>query len=165
MSATLREVVREVVTRAAPQELPLLDGVESLPEERVTELFGARGRRGDTLGFGIAEATALVTPVVWMVVAEVVGRGVGPVLDGAFARARSRWARRFRRAPAVPVTVPPLSPAQLDAVHRQVQERAGGAGLDAAAAGALADTVVSCLARSAGREPERMPERTGDGAG
>jgi hypothetical protein len=147
-SMTPRDLVRDVVATAAPHELPLLDSLGAFHDEQVTALVARRRTSRDPVGFGVVEVSALVTPVVWLVVDEVVKRGVGVTVDGMFARLRSLFRRLFRRQSGAPRAVPPLTPAQLAAVHARVLERAATAGIDARTAEIVADAVVSRLARA-----------------
>lgn len=154
MSATVREVVRDVVAATAPHEVPLLDGLDAFDEDRVAALLARRKGGRDPLGFGVTEVAALVTPVVWLAVSEAVKRGTGAAVDGFAVRIRAALRRLFRR-PASPRHVPPLSPEQLDVVHRRVRERAGAAGIESSAAESLADAVVSRLARESASGPKQ----------
>ncbi|MFF4381116.1 hypothetical protein [Kitasatospora sp. NPDC001547] len=140
----------DVVTRLAPEELPLLRGLDRLPAEEVVALFGRR-RRGEPLGFGLAEAAALVTPVVWMAVDEACRAAVGAGVARAGGGLRRLWLwRRGRARPALEPPVPPLDERQLAAVHARVRTGAREAGFDEPAAGALADCVVARLAMEPG---------------
>ncbi|MCX4458722.1 hypothetical protein OOK58_43210 [Streptomyces sp. NBC_01728] len=158
MSATVREVVRGVVAEVAPHEVQVLDRLSSLDDESVTRLFSRRKRRGEPLGFGIAEVAALVTPVVWLVVDELARRGVEAAVDGTARPARSIWRWLLRRPPELPGTIPPLTPEQLGAVRQRVLERAGEAGLSGPAAEALADAVFYRLSRESVSAPQQSEE-------
>ncbi|MFI7409907.1 hypothetical protein ACIBU0_14705 [Streptomyces sp. NPDC049627] len=155
MSATRREVVRDVVADTAPGELVLLDGMRSLSDRHVTDVMKRRGNHPDTLGFGVTDAVVLVTPVVWLVVDEVVRRGIGAATDSALARLRAPLRRLLRRSADDAETVPPLTAPQLEAVHARVLELADDAGMERGTARGLADAVVSRLAREAGAAPAR----------
>ncbi|WP_052849790.1 hypothetical protein [Streptomyces avicenniae] len=148
MGSTVRHVVRDVVAARAPGELALLDTLLVLDDEEVGRALRGRARRGDTLGFGIAEATAVVVPVVWLVVDEVVNRGVGAAADSVLGRLRSRFGRRG--LPEEAAEVPALTREQLVVVHQLVVERGAAAGIGPKEAEALADAVVSRLARDGG---------------
>ncbi|MFI9838904.1 hypothetical protein ACIHFD_17855 [Nonomuraea sp. NPDC051941] len=57
----------------------------------MTARLGGRGRRRETLGFGLGEVAALVTPVVWPAVDHAVQRIVGAEADvGAAGRGPRR---------------------------------------------------------------------------
>ncbi|WP_354637649.1 hypothetical protein [Kitasatospora camelliae] len=173
MAGSVRDVVVDVVTQLAPEELPLLRGLDGMPAEKVVELFGRR-RRGEPLGFGLAEAAALVTPVVWMAVDEACRAAVGAGVERAGRGFRRLWRRgggRGHARPAVEPPVPPLDARQLAAVHARVHAGAREAGLDESAAGALADCVVARLATDpsptttpATPNPPATPARTTDPA-
>lgn len=144
MPASIRDVVRDVVLVAAPDELP----VPSEPP-RVRNRGG-----GDELGFGGAEVLALVTPVVWLAVEETVRLATAGAAGGVLTRVRARLARRRRAAPTDPV--PALDNRQLDLVHRRVRELSAESGIVPAAAGALADAVVARLAREGAAASGRL---------
>ncbi|WP_158710373.1 hypothetical protein [Streptomyces sp. NRRL F-5126] len=149
------------MTAVAPQELPLLDGLSDLDEGRVTQFFARPGRRADLLGFGIDEVSALVTPVVWMAVDETARRAVGAVADSFVRRVSAGLRRMSGRAPQDPPPVPPLTADQLSAVHRRVRELAGASSVGRPQAEALADAVVSRLARELGGTPDTRPAAGG----
>ncbi|MFB7952354.1 hypothetical protein [Streptomyces sp. NPDC056045] len=162
MGERLRAVVRDVVMEKAPQELVLLDSLESAADERVTAVFAGRTAREDTLGFGLTEVAALITPVVWLVLDEFATKGAGAVADSLPARTRAGLRGVLRRPEAAPEhELPALTPGQLRAVHGRVRERAMAGGLDGTAAEGLADAVVSRLAReeSAGPRGDDTGER------
>lgn len=149
MSATRREVVRDVIADTAPGELVLLDGMRSLNDRHVTDMMKRRGNHPDTLGFGLTDAVVLVTPVVWLVVDEVVRRGIGAATDSVLDRLRVPLRRLLRRSAGDADTVPALTAPQLETVHARVLELAADAGMERGSAGQLADAVVSRLAREA----------------
>ncbi|MGW2182188.1 hypothetical protein ACWCXX_29630 [Streptomyces sp. NPDC001732] len=164
MGEKLRAVVRDVVTEKAPQELVLLDSLESVDDERVTVVFAGRTAREDTLGFGLTEAAALVTPVVWLVLNEFATKGAGVAADSLLARTRVGLRRALRRPEVSPEReMPALTPDQLRAVHGRVRERAVAGGLDDTVAEGLADAVVSRLAREEPAGPRR--DDTGEQSG
>ncbi|MFI5619748.1 hypothetical protein [Streptomyces sp. NPDC051567] len=134
-------VVLDVVTQYAPQERQLVEWLARLDEDEVVRLL--RRRRGeDPLGFGLSEAVAVVTPVVWLAVDEAFRGLIGAAAVGLAAR----LGRLVRRTPPLSAGMPKLSREQLAVVHRRVLEGAAGAGLDRSAADALADGVVARLA-------------------
>lgn len=159
MSVGQRDLVREVVAEVAPHELTVLDGLESVDDQTVTRILSRRRTRRDPVGFGVAEVTALVTPVVWLAVDEVVRRSAGEAAAGLLARARA-WLRKLFRRPARPrhTSVPTLTPAQLRQVHHQIIARAEAAGIERETATTLADAVISRIARGAAATPCPRPE-------
>ncbi|MBM0227663.1 MULTISPECIES: hypothetical protein [Micromonospora] len=142
MAATVPEVVRDVITEVAPHELPLVEGLSRLPPDRVAGLL-RRPHRPEELGFGLTEAVAALTPVVWIAVDEASRMGVKALADGVGGRLRRLFRRRSR--PALPATVPHLTREQLAAVHDRVRAGASAAGLDDPAARGVADHVVARL--------------------
>lgn len=141
MGTTVSAVVLDVVTQYAPQERQLVEWLARLDDDEVVRLLRRR-RADDPLGFGLSEAVAVVTPVVWLVVDEAFRGVVGAAAVGL----AGRIGRLVRRTPPPSPGLPELSREQLAAVHRRVVEGATRAGLDAPAAGALADGVVARLA-------------------
>lgn len=162
MSATRREVVRDVIADTAPGELVLLDGMRSLSDRHVTDVMTRRGNGPDTLGFGVTDAVVLVTPVVWLVVNEVVRHGVGVATDSALARLKGPLRRLLRRSDDSE-TVPALTAPQLEAVHARVLELAAEAGMVRENSRSLADAVVSRLAREAAAGTGRGEVGSGTG--
>lgn len=154
MGTPVREVVRDVVAAVAPQELSLLDGLSELSEGRVTHFFAGPDRREDLLGFGLTEVSTLVTPVVWMAVDETARRALGAAVDSSARRASATVRRVLRRPPQDPPPVAPLTPDQLDVVHQRVRELASASSIGGPQAEALADAVVSRLARRPGGAPD-----------
>ncbi|MEU6075719.1 hypothetical protein [Micromonospora sp. NPDC047074] len=134
-----------MVTAIAPEELPLVGGLSSLDDAEVARRLVRRSRTREPLGFGLGEIVALATPVVWLVVDETARRVAGAGVDGA-ARRLSPLLRRILRRKAAPVTVPPLTRAQLGEVRHRVLEAAAQQGFDEARATAIADAVVARLA-------------------
>ncbi|MFF4603486.1 hypothetical protein ACFY12_12140 [Streptomyces sp. NPDC001339] len=150
--------VREVVAVAAPSEVPLLDGLASLDDESLGRLLGRRRGLKEPLGSGPAEVAGLAAPVVWPVVDEVARQAVRATVDTAARRIRRAVRGLLRRPPRSARTVPSLTSGQLETVHRKVRERAGEAGIERAAAAALADAVVSRLARESASDAPEAPE-------
>ena len=144
-SDTLRDVVRDVVAEAAPEELPVIAGLSRFDEDEAARRFSRRARGDQTLGFGMAEAVVLVTPVVWTAVHETVAKMADAATDSILARARSAIRRMLRRRkPAAPL--PRFGSAELAEVRRRVLELAQETGLKPNRATLLADSVVGRLA-------------------
>ncbi|MEV5383043.1 hypothetical protein [Streptomyces sp. NPDC052721] len=125
----------------------MLDSLRTLDDAHVTRLLRRRKGASEMLGFGLAETGALVTPVLWLAVTEVVNRGAGTAAHGLLARLRSAARSLLRHPRGEAVAVPSRSAGQLVAVHRRVLDRAVDAGIDGQQAQALTDAVVSRLAR------------------
>lgn len=141
---TVSNVVRDVVAEAAPEELPLVEGLSRFDDEIVVRRLTRRSRPREPLGFGLEEVAALVTPVVWIVVQEAVRRvvdsAVAGVAKGPWARLRRRLGRR-----AAPLTVPPLTREQIVEVRQRMLELAAQSGLERERAVTLADLLVTRL--------------------
>lgn len=146
-STRVRDVVREVVTERAAQELPLLDALWPMDDQQVVRILAGRGERRQPLGFGLVEVTGLVTAVVWLVLDQAARRAVDSAVDGVIQRSRTGVRRLLRRSPAEPPrTVPELDRDELAAVRTQILERAIERGIDPEEARTLADAVVVQLA-------------------
>jgi hypothetical protein len=143
----LRAVVRDIVVTRSPEEAPLLDGLQEMTDDEITRLMrGSRKERGGPLGFGLPDAVTLATPVVWLIVHEISQKAAESAAESAVSGVKSR-VRRLLRRPQPERSVPPLTPEQLQQVHQQTYDRAVAADMEATAAEALADGVVSRLAR------------------
>ncbi|UQA97041.1 hypothetical protein [Streptomyces halobius] len=151
----VRDVVRDVVAEHAAHELPLVDSLRQFDDDRVIRTLARRGRRREPLGFGYAEAAALVTPVVWLVLDQAARRGVDAATERLMRRGRTRLRRLLRRAPGTPDRVLiELARDELALVRTHILERATERGIDRREAEALADGVVARLATTAHDEGE-----------
>ncbi|WP_208605837.1 hypothetical protein [Streptomyces albus] len=140
----VRDLVREVITELAPEELPLLEGVLELDDAAAVRRLSGHGQRREPLGFGVGEIAVLVTPVVWLALDQA-ARRIGDIALERASRASAGALRRlFRRSPP-PVVVPPLTREQLAEVKRLVLETAEQRGLAAPQASEIANTVVAGL--------------------
>lgn len=155
---TRREVVRDVVAAVASHELELLNSLDGLDEDQITEVLTRRRTPRDPVGFGVTEASVMVAPVVWIVVSEVVKRGTDVVADSLFARIRSWWQRLRGRGRREPAAVPQLTPQELSVVRLRTLQQATVAGIDDQTAERLADAVISALARGTGPAPDIEPD-------
>jgi hypothetical protein len=138
---------RELVSRLAPEELPLYPSL-------VKQVQGAkRGRRGKAssddqlLGFGAAEAMTMLTPVLlsfsgsfWQaLVAEAADNSAHTVIEYLKAHLPGR-----HKAAAGP----PLTPGQLQFVRTVAEREARRLDVSENQAGLLADAMVGVLAAS-----------------
>jgi hypothetical protein len=140
------ELARELVASLAPQELPLFGAVSRAFLEAGGEVRQGRGGGDEVLGFGLAEAAALLTPAA-LAVSVAVGRHLAEEIRKAFVAEASGFVaaqlrRLFRREPAA-VT---LTQAQLAQVRAIALEAAGRVRLPADRAALLADALVGRLA-------------------
>lgn len=143
----VRDVVREVVTETAPEELLLMNDLARFDDAAVVRRLRRRGGRREPLGFGLSEIAALVTPVVWLVLDQMAKKAAGTAVDGMATGAKAVLHAVFRRKSA-PVAIPPLTPGQLAEVRKRVLETAAHRGLEQERATAIADAVVARLALS-----------------
>jgi hypothetical protein len=134
-----KDLSRRVVTIIAPSELPLFD--------QTWDALGGRNRsrpHREPLGFGLPGVdemlvTAIVSGVVTTVLMDV-GKDVGSWTGRLIGRLR----RRPRELPEGP---PPLPPARLAEIRKVAYRKARRMGMSQTQADALADAVVSELAR------------------
>ncbi|PPJ38155.1 hypothetical protein C5E45_10325 [Nocardia nova] len=137
-------VVRDVVAEVAPDELPVVDRLRQLGDERAARLLARRRSGGDLLGFGIDEVAVLASPVLWIVLTKAAEQFTEGAISGG-GRAARRWLRkRLGRAKAVTV-LPPLAAEQIAEVRAQVLDSALRSGMDADRARLLADSVAGRL--------------------
>ncbi|MEU6589208.1 hypothetical protein ABZ923_08245 [Streptomyces sp. NPDC046881] len=155
MDTAMRTVVRDVVADQAPHELVLLDSMEPLDDGQITAALTGREKDEAGLGFGLTDVTPLVTPVVWLVLHELVSRGATTAVDGIMARVRRLSRRRSGSASAEESpAVPTLTADELDAVHTRIREQAAQVGIGTEESQRLADAVVARLARGRPTEPQ-----------
>ncbi|MFF7993385.1 hypothetical protein ACFZDG_26765 [Kitasatospora xanthocidica] len=153
----VRDVVREVVSEVAPEELVLLNGLLQYDDATVISKLTGSGRRRESLGFGIGEVVVLVTPVVWLTVDQA-ARRAGEVAAENVARGTGTVLRRlFRRRSSESVAVPLFTREQLRGVRQQVQDAVLDLGLSQDRASAIADAVVSRLALDSAGQPPAAP--------
>lgn len=147
----VRDLVRDVVTEVAPEELPLLAGLARFDDATAVQRLGGGVRRREPLGFGLGEVAALVTPVVWLAVDQATQKIVGTWVENRVARTGTALRRIFRRSATEPVVIPPLTREQLALVRRSVLTMAAQRGLEPERAVVIADAVVTRLVLA---EPE-----------
>jgi hypothetical protein len=142
---TVRDVVRDIVAETAPDELVLIAALDRVDDSRAVRLLSDRKRSREPLGFGLDQAVAMVTPIVWIALNEAVKQSTEKAVDGVTDRLRRAVWRSLRRNRTRSQTVGALTRDQLGVVHRMVAERATEAGLGHERAAVLADRVVARL--------------------
>ncbi|MBB5923614.1 hypothetical protein FHR81_004685 [Actinoalloteichus hoggarensis] len=150
--AAVRDVVRKVVAEAAPEELPLVDGMAVYDDDTVVRRLRRSGPRREPLGFGWGEVVALVTPVVWLLLDEVAQRFAGATVDGATTGVK-RLLRRFRRGRRRHTALPVLTAEQRDEVRQEVLALLTRKEIDPATAVKVADAVARSLVSHTGDDP------------
>ncbi|MFJ9678034.1 hypothetical protein ACIRP2_08260 [Streptomyces sp. NPDC101194] len=140
----VRDLVREVVTKLATDELPLLEGLLELDDATAVRRLNGHGQRREPLGFGVGEIAVLVTPVAWLALDQA-ARRIGDIAMERASRESVGALRRLFRRSRPPVMVPPLTREQLAEVKRLVLETAEQRGLAAAQASEVANAVVAGL--------------------
>ena len=125
---TMAEMVRTVVTAVAPEELPLVAGLSRFDEADAGRRLADSTKRHDPLGSGLGEAAALVTPIIWLAVQEVVNRMADSAADSLLGRIRATVRKRLgRKKPAV--RLPHFGEPELAEVRRLILEKAKQSGL------------------------------------
>lgn len=143
------DVVRDVVARVAPEEVPVVDGLAALGADAASRHVTRVGTRREPLGFGLGDVVVVVTPVVWVAVEHVASRLAESATDGVVNRVR----RLFRRRKLTRVVALPLAPEQLVEVRRKALEAGARQGLTPEQSEMIADAIVARLVlRDAGRE-------------
>jgi hypothetical protein len=151
-----RDVVRDVIAQVAHEELPLVDRLCRLDDERVVRLLTKRRRGRDLLGFGVDEVVALASPVVWVVVNEAAKRFANSAITGGAEATKGGLRKLFRRTKAASV-VPPLTREQIGEVWRQTMDSALRNGMDEERARRIADCVAGRLVLGPQPGPARPP--------
>ncbi|WP_176946902.1 hypothetical protein [Lentzea fradiae] len=157
-TTTVRDVVRSVVARVEPAELPLLDGLAEFDDETVVRRLSGRAGR-EPLGFGLGEILALVTPVVWLVLNEIAQRAAGAAVDGT-AKGAKRLLRRLTGRRSQQVVLPALTADEVAEVRRRLRELAAAHELD----DALTEEIVTAVLDHIDRRPPDEREDDGGGA-
>lgn len=145
------DVVRDIVARVAPEEVPVVDALAALNPGSASRRVARTGDRREPLGFGLGDVAVIVTPVVWVAVEHVVTRLTDSAADSLVDRVR----RLIRRRKAVePVVALPLTAEQLAEVRRKALETAVRRGLTPEEAESIADAIVARLVLGDEPEPE-----------
>lgn len=149
--ALVVDIARQLVIRAAPDELPLFAATSRAYLENPAEV-SASISRDETLGFGLEAAVVFVTPVALEVAKSVIKWLASQVTtaleDEASTTIRAHIHRLFHRAESPAESAPRLSADQLAAVRRVALEKARELALPEPKADLLADAVVGSLASS-----------------
>lgn len=144
---TVRDVVTHVIRENAPEELPLLVGLESIDDAGVDRVLSRRSRSREPLGFGLETIVVLITPVVWGVLSEVAQDGLRAAVENAVGRVKRRlrpW--RWRTGTGnEPLELPSLNDDEIEQLHKLVLARCASAGIDDSRAAAVARSVADHL--------------------
>lgn len=112
-------MVRAVVERAAPEEMPMVEGLGGMADEVVVARLVRGVPRDERLGFGLDDVAVLVSPVLYIVLDQAVRNIVDDSLDGARRRLPGWWQRLTRRRTPTP-PVPELSAQQVAEIRDHV---------------------------------------------
>ena len=152
----VREFSRQIVGRAAPEELPMFrlstDAYFAAAHRRPAPRWRRDGR-DEMLGFGVGEAVTLLTPFVLPVASTVLEYLVKDLAAAAGEHGKEAVGRLLRRvfrhgedpATAAPGGPVPLSAEQLRRVRTLAFEKARQLDLPEAKAALLADSVAGSL--------------------
>lgn len=152
------ELARDVVARAAPEELPMFTAMRETYFRDPEKALAQQGSEEQALGFGMAAAAQLLTPLVLKVVSEVVRfvaeQFTQQMKEEGKSTLRPRFKRFFRWLKGVfglaeteaPLSPPRLTQAQLQQVYDLALQKALQAALSKEKARLLADSLVGRLA-------------------
>jgi hypothetical protein len=133
-----------VVERAAPEEIPMVDGLGEMGDKAAVELLSKAGPRDERLGFGWTDVAILVTPVLYIALDQAVRKLVDDSIDGArrgvLRRLRSTMQRRTEGR-----GVPPLSDEQIAEIRDRVTVLAVERGVPGDKVERVRDAVVEVL--------------------
>ncbi|GAB2847317.1 hypothetical protein [Lentzea nigeriaca] len=139
-SVEVADVVRDVVEKLAPDEMPAVNALAALkPAVAARRLERARTAR-DPLGFGLGDLLVTITPVVWITVEHFAGR----LGDTAAEKIADRLRKLFRRK-AIPRRVA-LTPEQMAELREKVLETGARQGLTPEQCAQIADAIIARLA-------------------
>jgi hypothetical protein len=154
----LRDLVRQVTEDLAPEESRVLAALDGFDDSEVRRRLAAGSGRDQRLGFGLEEAAALISAVVWIGVDQAVRRIVDATADKA-GHARHSWWPFSRQSKAEPaVVVPALSVEQLGVVERCVLEAAHAAGLSSDRGARIADSTIRRLVVGPEKPAKESPD-------
>jgi hypothetical protein len=145
------EIGRDIVSRAAPQELPLYRAISTAYLQSPSDISGKPMNKDEMLGFGVAEAVIYMTPVALPVLscilkflAEAIKSSVhdqhlvGDALKKLFSK--NKASTPLANAPVC------LTGDQLERVRKLAFEKARELNLKSKEASLLADSIVGSLA-------------------
>ncbi|MBD2683128.1 MULTISPECIES: hypothetical protein [Nostoc] len=150
----ITELSRNVVIKIAPEEQPSFNAISQAYFKNPEKTLKGEGGKDELMGWGVAEVTILVTPIVLEIVKEILKDLIGvyitknPTLFDKFANFIKRL---FRINPSPPLQLlepqtkeqlKPLSTEQLEEVRQRAYIKAIQLGLASDKATLLADSVV-----------------------
>jgi hypothetical protein len=153
--AVVADAAREIVARAAPQEMPLFRATSEAYFADPEKALADRKPKDEMLGFGIETAALLLTPVIIDVVRRVaiaLAKSAGDAVEKEGSEAVGGFVHDlFHRGKGgdsgeAKGDVPDLSPEQLQEVREIAYDRALELDVPEDRAGLLADAVVGSLA-------------------
>ncbi len=153
--AVVADAAREIVARAAPQEMPLFRATSEAYFADPEKALADRKPKDEMLGFGIETAALLLTPVIIDVVRRVaiaLAKSAGDAVEKEGSEAVGGFVHDlFQRGKGgdggeAKSDVPDLTPEQLDEVREIAYSRALELDVPEDRAGLLADAVVGRLA-------------------
>jgi hypothetical protein len=148
------EIGRDIVARAAPQELPLYRSISAAYLQSPSDASSKSINREETLGFGVAEAVTYLTPVALPVLSAVLKfladeikssihdqHLVGDTLKKLFSKNKSPASQDSSKIL--------LTRDQLERVRKLAFEKARELNLKSKEASLLADSIIGSLATPA----------------
>ena len=155
--AVVADAAREIVARAAPQEMPLFRATSEAYFADPDKVLAENKPKDEMLGFGVEAAALLLTPIIIDVVRRVaiaLANSAGDAVEKEGSEAVGGFVHKlFQRgkgmgegAAEANDDVPDLSPEQLREVREIAYDRALELDVPEDRAGLLADAVVGSLA-------------------
>jgi len=144
------ELGRDLVSKIAPQEMPLFQAnSEAYFKDSQKVLRGQKGK-DEMLGFGTGEVVTFLTPIVLVVMTEVVGfvteevkKSIKAESSNLISEAVKKMFKKFRTEEEK--TLPSLTSEQLEQVRKLAFDRARQLKFSEAQARLMADSVMGSL--------------------
>ncbi|HWY42699.1 MAG TPA: hypothetical protein VNX66_04340 [Candidatus Sulfotelmatobacter sp.] len=148
------EIGRDIVARAAPQELPLYRSVSAAYLQSPSDVSGESIHKEEILGFGVAEAVTYITPVALPVLSSVLTFLAGELKSSIHDQhligdtLKKLFSKNKPSVPQISSEVL-LTRDQLERVRKLAFEKARELNLKSKEASLLADSIVGSLATTA----------------
>jgi hypothetical protein len=148
----IRDLSRDMVVMTAPEELPLFQGISTAYASNPKQTLQGQKPRDEDLGFGLAEAAILLTPVVLdtmkdvvLFLADEIAKSVKDESAEVVSSGVKKLFKKYALADSSASQTPALTHGQLSQVRQIVLEKARLLALPEEQAGLLADSIVGSL--------------------
>ncbi len=149
----ISDLSRDIVAQTAPEELPLFRAISAAYSKNPKKALQLQKSKDEDLGFGVAEAALLLTPIVLDVMKDVVMFLVGEITQSVREESSELISNRVKSmfkkySPADIETnqAQALTPEQLLHVRQIALEKIRAMALSEDQAGLLADSIIGSLA-------------------